>query len=376
LRDWIAEAAHFGKLVLPIGTDAFGERRCSPRRRRVAWSYKGILLRPFSFPRDNYSTSGRLLCVRLLLGLRTCSWQGRKRQRLAVAAVAALSSTKARTEASGVLAMTRFLSIVAGLLLFASPVAAADAKTTKIIWHGQSFFEIISKDGTRIVLDPHAIEAFGRNIVIADVILCSHNHTDHTQLSAIEPSNLKMLQEKKLVFIGTKGDDKKQEWVKIDGKVKDATFTNVPTYHDDDQGMRRGKNSILIIEVDGLRIVHLGDLGHTLTDAQLEKVGVGKVDVLMIPIGGVYTLNGLRAQEVIKQIKPKRYIIPMHYGVKGYDDLLDIDKSKFLELDDPDLKVTVKRFAATNELEVDSGDKVPTTPIIAVLHWEKKTGDK
>ena len=112
----------------------------------------------------------------------------------------------------------------------------------------------------------------------------------------------------------------RQEWVKIDGKVKDVKFKNVPLYHDDMQGLKRGKNSALIIEVDGLRIVHLGDLGHSLSEQQLKKLG--EVDVLMIPVGGVYTLNGLDADEVIKQIKPKRYILPMHYGVPGYDDLL------------------------------------------------------
>jgi L-ascorbate metabolism protein UlaG (beta-lactamase superfamily) len=276
------------------------------------------------------------------------------------------------------------LSVLAGLLLFAAPAAAEDAKATKIIWHGQSFFEIVSKSGTRVVVDPHNIEAFGRNVVIGDVVLCSHNHTDHTQLSVVD--NIKDLQEKKHVYIGVKGDDKKQEWVKIDGKVKDVTFKNVPTYHDDDKGMTRGKNSVLIIEVDGLRIVHLGDLNHLLTDAQLEQIGVGKVDVLMIPIGGVYTLNGLKAQEVIKQIKPRRYIIPMHYGVDVYDALLDLTRTKFIEFDPSDdyfKMMPIKYFNGldrkidkTNELEVDSSDKVPMKPTIAILYWEKRSADK
>jgi L-ascorbate metabolism protein UlaG (beta-lactamase superfamily) len=271
--------------------------------------------------------------------------------------------------------MPRMLSILASLLLFAAPVLGADAKTTKIIWHGQSFFEIISKSGTRVVVDPQAIPAFGRNVVIADVVLCSHNHTDHTQVGVVD--NIKQLEEKKLVFVGTRGEDKKQEWVKFDGKVKDVTFKSVPTYHDDENGLKRGKNSVLVIEVDGLRIVHLGDLGHTLTAKQLKEIGADKVDVLMIPIGGVYTLNGLRAHEVIQQIKPKRYIIPMHYGLPGFDDLLDINKSGFLDLDESEREAwTVKRFPTTNELEVDSSDKVPAKAIIAILNWEKKTAEK
>jgi L-ascorbate metabolism protein UlaG (beta-lactamase superfamily) len=263
--------------------------------------------------------------------------------------------------------MSRILSILAVLWLCAAPAVAADPKpsATTIRWHGQSFFEIISKEGTVVVLDPHAIDAFGRYVVPkADLILCSHNHSDHTQLTSVD--NYKKLQEKNLVFIGTKGDEKKtQEWVKIDGKVKDVKFYNVPLYHDDDKGMRRGKNSALVLEVDGLRVVHLGDLGHTLDDAQLKKIG--KVDVLMVPIGGVYTLNGLLAQEVVKQIGPTRYILPMHYGVPGYTDLLDI--KYFLE-DNP---TPVKKFPTTNELQVDSEDKPPKEAIIAVLNWEKKS---
>ena len=120
-----------------------------------------------------------------------------------------------------------------------------------------------------------------------------------------------------------------------------------------------------IIEVDGLRIVHLGDLGHTLTAAQLKQIG--EVDVLMIPVGGVYTLNGLVAQEVVKQINPKRYILPMHYGVPGYEDLLSI---KYFLDDNP---APIQRFPATNELLVDSDDKLPKEATIAVLHWEKKS---
>ena len=140
--------------------------------------------------------------------------------------------------------MSRILSLFAALLLFAAPVTAADAKATKIVWHGQSFFEIVSKSGTVVVLDPQAIEAFGRYIVPrADLVLCSHNHSDHTQINVVE--NIKKLQEKNLVFIGTKGEDKKSEWVKIDGKVKDVKFHNVPLYHDDMQGLKRGKNSAL-----------------------------------------------------------------------------------------------------------------------------------
>ena len=89
--------------------------------------------------------------------------------------------------------------------------------------------------------------------------------------------------------------------------------------------MVRGRNGIWVIEMDGLHIVHLGDLGHMLTDEQLKEIG--PVDVLMIPVGGIYTLNGTDAKKVIEQLKPKRYIIPMHYGIpKVFEDLLPLDE--------------------------------------------------
>jgi L-ascorbate metabolism protein UlaG (beta-lactamase superfamily) len=126
--------------------------------------------------------------------------------------------------------------------------------------------------------------------------------------------------------------------------------------------MQRGKNTIFIIEMDGLRIAHLGDLGHKLTASMRKKLG--KVDVLMIPVGGSYTLNGAEAKEVVAQIEPTRYIVPMHYGTKAYRHLLGPDEF----LDEQDEKL-IKRFK-TNELVIDA-DAVPLkNPLIALLNYE------
>jgi L-ascorbate metabolism protein UlaG (beta-lactamase superfamily) len=266
--------------------------------------------------------------------------------------------------------MSRTLSILAGLLLFAAPAVAADGpKATVIRWHGQSFFEIVSKDGVRIVLDPHAIPAFGRKLVTADLVLCSHHHTDHTRLEVVD--NIKDLQKAKRVFIGTEEKDLKPKYIDIKGEYKGVKFYNVRLFHDDVEGMKRGLNTALVIEVDGLRIVHLGDLGHRLTEQQKKKIG--KADVLMIPVGGVYTINGLDALKIIKEdLTPTRYVLPMHYGVPGFGDLLDIEKYFLEEVDDVR---SIKRSPLTNELRINSEDKPPAKPIIAVLHWEKK-GEK
>lgn len=257
--------------------------------------------------------------------------------------------------------MKRHLIVLLAGLLVVATAAAADGKKVSIRWYGQSMFEIKTSDGTRIVTDPHAIDVFGRKTLEADLVLISHRHTDHMQIGSIENAK-----KAKIIagFKDLKGDGKKIDWNLIDEKFgKNIQLRSVGTYHDTTFGMERGKNTVFIIEVDGLKIVHLGDLGHLLTDEQVKKIG--PVDVLMIPIGGVYTLNGAEAKEVVKQLKPKKYILPMHYGTKVYEDLLPADE--FL---DEQKKENIQRLK-TNQLMVDS-DFNPKEPIIVILHWEDK----
>jgi L-ascorbate metabolism protein UlaG (beta-lactamase superfamily) len=253
--------------------------------------------------------------------------------------------------------MFRHLTALLAALALAAGVGAADKKLT-IRWHGQSFFEIVSSQGTRVVIDPHAIEQFGRQSVPADLVVCSHLHSDHTRLDVVEG--------KPKVLFGVKdekGDFKKFAWTQFDEKFKDVHLYSVGTYHDDMQGMRRGLNSVTVLEVDGYRVVHLGDLGHKLSDNQLKRIG--QVDVLMIPVGGVYTLNGSEAKEVVEQIKPRFCILPMHYGIKGqYEDLLTADE--FLDEQDNVRKGLI-------ELTLDVGAKPPAKPQIVLLRW---TGEK
>jgi L-ascorbate metabolism protein UlaG (beta-lactamase superfamily) len=254
--------------------------------------------------------------------------------------------------------MLRFLSTVLVSALLAGGATAAEPNKIMVRWHGQSFFEIITTKGTRIVFDPHLIDAYGRNVVNADLVLLSHEHSDHTQTSVVE--NL----DKAKVLHGIKdekGDGKKLDWNAIDETFKDVKIRTLGTYHDQMNGMQRGLNNIFILEFDGLKVVHLGDLGHTLSPAQLKKLG--DVDVLFVPVGGVYTLNGEDAAKVVKQIKPRRYVIPMHYGTPVYDDLLSADE--FLE---DSKKETIKKYK-TNELLIDPSAKPGPEPEISVLHW-------
>jgi L-ascorbate metabolism protein UlaG (beta-lactamase superfamily) len=257
--------------------------------------------------------------------------------------------------------MTRLSTALAAVLACAAAAHAADKQVT-IIWHGQSFFEIVSSAGTRAVLDPHAIEAYGRISVKGDIILMSHAHSDHTEVTVVD--NYKTL--KKINAVDDpKNDGSRQAWNLVDDKIKDVHYKSLEAWHDNSKGMERGKNGIWVLEVDGLRIVHLGDLGqHELSEKQLKEIG--EVDVLMIPVGGVYTLNGKDATKVVAQLKPKRWIIPMHYGTKVFDDLLPPDE--FLD----GFKSTLIKKFDTNELSIYPADDPPKEPLVAVLNWQNK----
>jgi L-ascorbate metabolism protein UlaG (beta-lactamase superfamily) len=233
-----------------------------------------------------------------------------------------------------------------------SSAAVAGPKVT-IRWHGQSFFEIESSKGTRIAIDPHAIEAFGRPEVTADIVLISHEHDDHNQVGAIRNGS------KARVIHGLKGMGRKVDWNPVDETIADVHIRSVGVYHDSTEGMERGKNTVFVIEVDGLRIAHLGDLGHVLSEKDIKRIG--PVDVLMIPVGGVYTLNGSEAKKVVAQLKPRLEILPMHYGTKTFQDLLPVDE--FLE-DEKNV-----RTLQSSKLTVDSEAR-PAAPEIVIMDWK------
>jgi L-ascorbate metabolism protein UlaG (beta-lactamase superfamily) len=251
------------------------------------------------------------------------------------------------------------------VLVLAAPASAAEVV---IRWHGQSFFEVQSSKGTVVAIDPHNFEAYGRRQVKADAVLVTHFHIDHASPAPIvdfEKTRVIPGLSNKQGFAGNRKND---EFHDVDVKVKDIRVTNVGTYHDQMEGLRRGKNAVFVLEVDGLRIAHLGDLAHTLNREQLRKIG--KIDVLMIPVGGAYTLNGSEAKEVVAQIKPRRYVIPMHYATDVYRDLLPIDEF----LDEQNEKLITRH--KLNELTIDT-DAVPRKdPLIAVLNHRQKEPPK
>jgi L-ascorbate metabolism protein UlaG (beta-lactamase superfamily) len=249
--------------------------------------------------------------------------------------------------------------VLAVLVLLASAITApAEDKPFVLRWYGQSYFQLETPSGKKIVFDPHAIPEFGRHVVAADVILCSHRHDDHNQLEVVENHRASR------VFQGLKEPKagKPADWNPVDEKVGQIRVRTVPTYHDPENGIRRGKNAVWVIETEGLTVCHLGDLGHELTDTQVKAIG--PVDVLLVPVGGVYTLNGEHAKKVVEQIVPNRFVLPMHYGVPGYTDLLPPDE--FL-----DGRPNVKRMTGTNELTIPAEARAGEEAAVVLLGWQK-----
>ncbi len=256
--------------------------------------------------------------------------------------------------------MVRMFAALAALTLGTAMATAAD-KPTKVRWFGQSLIQIETAAGKKIVFDPHAIPIFGNDKPEADLVCITHEHDDHNQ-AAILPKNDKRLERR-----GLKPANKAKtvfEWNKIDEKI-DALGVAIKTfgvYHDEKEGKERGLNSIFVLTVDGLTFCHLGDLGHELSPQLIKQIG--KVDVLLIPVGGIYTINGEVARKVTAAINPRLFAIPMHFAVEGYDDLLS--NAEYL-----DEQKTVKKMEDTNELSVSADMKPEGGYTVAVLGYKK-----
>jgi L-ascorbate metabolism protein UlaG (beta-lactamase superfamily) len=214
---------------------------------------------------------------------------------------------------------SRILAGATLVVLFAatSVARAASRPVAYLTWYGQSCFMLESANGTRIVMDPLAANMgyLPPADLRADAITISHDHPDH--------SNVALLQGKPRVFRGLTAD--KKGWVKIDDKVKDITVRSVGVYHDQQHGADFGLDTVFIFETGGVRIAHLGDLGHPLTDQQISAIG--SVDVVIVPVGGGSTVDAQTATYVVDQIRPRLMVIPMHFktDVSTSKDLAPVD---------------------------------------------------
>ncbi|MDR3711157.1 MAG: MBL fold metallo-hydrolase [Capsulimonadaceae bacterium] len=237
---------------------------------------------------------------------------------------------------------------------------------TLVAWLGQSCFVITTLAGAHLLIDPvnpavgYPVKAHS---VDASVIFVSHNHFDHNWTdmavnadNVVEPKTDPGYQDVRLSYTAA-------------GKKQTVIAKRIFSYHDQNGGKDRGTNTITVIDVDGLRICHLGDLGQReLTPKQVSLIG--NVDVLMIPVGGFYTIDAKQAVAVTEQLHPK-VIFPMHF------------QTSYLN---PDLKAKLHPVseyldAMRGKATVVSGDadryplahdRLPSKPVIVLLKWTER----
>ncbi|HET6148380.1 MAG TPA: MBL fold metallo-hydrolase [Polyangia bacterium] len=173
----------------------------------------------------------------------------------------------------------------------------------KLTWFGQACFLLETAAGTRILMDPIP-KGIGYPLptgLKVDAVTVSHEHADH--------NNVALAGNRPKILRGLTPD--KKGWIRIDEKVKEVAVRSIAVYHDADRGAQRGLDTVFLFEVAGMRIAHLGDLGHLLSDDQLSALGA--VDVVLIPVGGAFTLDARQATRVVDQLHPRLLVIPMHF---------------------------------------------------------------
>ena len=210
----------------------------------------------------------------------------------------------------------------------------------KIKWLGHASFLITSDSGVRVITDPYNRGGgvdYGQIEETADIVTVSHKHKDHNNVGAVKG--------KPVVIDAPEAKN-----------VKGIEFLGVPCYHDGAKGAQRGPNIAFCFTVDDVRVCHLGDLGHELDAGKVKEIGA--VDVVLIPVGGFYTIDARQAGAVSEALKPK-VVIPMHvrtakcdYPIAGVEDFLKGRKN-------------VTRVAAS-ETEIKK-DKLPSETETVVL---------
>ncbi len=212
----------------------------------------------------------------------------------------------------------------------------------KIRWLGHACFLLTADDGTRIITDPYKTGAFGLNYKPpteeADIVTVSHEHDDHNNVADV------------------KG---KPEIVRGAGihKARGIEFKGVATSHDQSSGSQRGSNTVFCFTVDGVRVCHLGDLGHELSAGTLTEIG--HVDVLLIPVGGNFTIDAGVANVVADSLRPK-IVIPMHFRTEHASNFPVSDDEGFRKLRQ------YVRVLKASEIEVEK-DSLPAETETVVL---------
>lgn len=208
----------------------------------------------------------------------------------------------------------------------------------EIVWHGHSCFRIKGKE-TTLITDPYSGGVgYPARELAANIVTVSHSHPGHSCVDGIAS---------------------KPKVIRGPGEYEIAGvfIIGMSTFHDSQQGKERGKNTIYLVEMDELRLCHLGDIGHVLSPQQVEELG--SVDILLVPVGGVSTIDAKVASGMVRQLSP-RIIIPMHYGTDVVTWLQPVDG--FLR------EVGDNSVVSQNKLVVNRGN-LPTGSRVTVLDY-------
>lgn len=210
----------------------------------------------------------------------------------------------------------------------------------KVKWLGHSAFLITSETGISVLTDPYNVGgglSYGPIGETVDIVTISHNHADHNNASA-GGARAEVI----------RGMVKKE--------VKGIRFRGVTVYHDESKGRQRGANTVFRFTLEGLRLCHLGDLGHPLSQEQAKEIG--QVDLLLIPVGGFFTIDAAQATQICAQLQP-RVVIPMHYKTPRCDYPIT-GVEEFLKG-----KAGVRRLGGS-EVEMKAGRLPPSMEIVVL----------
>lgn len=216
----------------------------------------------------------------------------------------------------------------------------------KIKWLGHSSFLLTESTGTRVLTDPYdaGMVGYGTEPAQTDVVTISHEHGDHAFLQSVGGYKEVIREPGKFEYNG-------------------IHIVGIPSFHDDSEGAVRGKNTIFKFRMDGVNICHMGDIGEKCSPELVERLL--PVNVLLIPVGGTYTIDAEDAKEYVERLMPD-IVIPMHYKRKHCE--LDIDKvESFLRLfDDECVEEDV------DELHLDRNDFNESSESTRVIVMEKE----
>ena len=210
----------------------------------------------------------------------------------------------------------------------------------EVSWLGHSCFQIKGSRAT-VITDPYSPDlGYTLGEHSANIVTVSHQHAGHSYVQGI-------------------AGDPRQVTGPGEYEISGVLIIGLATYHDQARGSQRGKNTIYLMDIDEISVCHLGDLGHVLSAEQVEEID--EVDVLLIPVGAVSTINAALAAEVVRQISPK-VVVPMHYQTPALKSTLE-PVDRFLQ------EMGVKEISSQAKLSVTKNSLPLTTQVFLVDYW-------